>query len=533
MRKAALFLVPVLAFAQHHEMAPPQEKPVTLYKNLGIWRHAITTRNADAQKYFDQGLNLMYGFNRYEALRSFRKASELDPSATMAYWGMAMSQGPYINMDGDPSFDNKGACAAVDAGRKASVTASPRELAYLDTVASICPEYKPDAYIAAAKKLAAAYPDDLDAQTLYAESLMIPVRWHWYRPDGKPADGMPECERVLESILRRWPDHPGANHYYIHAVESSQTPERAIPSAQRLMGTVPWAGHMVHMPAHIWLRTGDYELAATLNERASALDREYMAATNIMLGSYTPYYVHNMHFVAYARWMQGRRDEAIKAADAVAEAMAPMAEMAPDMADAFTSQPIFARVYTLAWDAMLKMPQPGERMVVSRALWSYGRALALLARRNKDAAAQERTAFETARAKVPVDRGWGVSKAADVLTIAAEVLAARSSANPDEELPHWRKAVEVQESLTYDEPPDWYYLIRESLAAALVRTGRAAEGEQAFREALARSPRNGRVLFGLIESLKAQNKKEGLDQLQREFDKAWSKQSVMLTLADL
>jgi hypothetical protein len=229
-------------------MAPPQEKPVALYKGLGAWKHAITTRNADAQKYFDQGLNLLYGFNRYEALRSFRKASQLDPSATMTYWGMAMSQGPYINMDGDPSFDNKGACAAVDAGRKATVTATPRELAYLDAVASICPEYKPDAYIAAAKKLAAAYPDDLDAQTLYAESLMIPVRWHWYSPDGKPAEGMPECERVLESALRRWSDHPGANHYYIHAVESSPTPERAIPSAQRLMGAVPWAGHMVHMP---------------------------------------------------------------------------------------------------------------------------------------------------------------------------------------------------------------------------------------------------------------------------------------------
>jgi tetratricopeptide (TPR) repeat protein len=287
------------------------------------------------------------------------------------------------------------------------------------------------------------------------------------------------------------------------------------------------------MPAHIWLRTGDYERAAELNERASAVDREYMAATNITFGTYTPYHVHNMHFIAYARWMQGRRDDAIKAADAVAEAMAPMAEMIPDMTDAFVAQPIFARVYTLAWDEMLKMPQPGEKMVVSRALWNYGRALAHLARRNKDAAAQERTAFEAARAKVAADRGWGLSKASDVLTIAAEVLAARSSSKPEDELPHWRKAVELQESLTYDEPPDWYYLTRESLAAALVRAGRAAEGEQAFREALARSPRNGRVLFGLIESLKAQNKKEGLDQLQREFDKAWGKQSIMLTLADL
>jgi tetratricopeptide (TPR) repeat protein len=521
-------------FAQHHEMPPPAEKPVALYKGLGAWKHTITTRSGDAQKYFDQGLNLLYGFNRYEALRSFRKAAELDSAATMAYWGMAMAQGPYINMDGDPSFDNKGACAAVDAGRKTTGMAPPREVAYLNAVAAICPEYKPEPYTAAAKKLAEAYPDDLDAQTLYAESLMIPARWHWYSADGGPAAGVPEAESVLEAVLRRQPEHPGANHYYIHAVESSRTPERAVPSAQRLMGVMPWAGHMVHMPAHIWLRTGDYELAATLNERAGAVDREYMNATNITLGSYTPYHVHNLHFVAYARWMQGRRDEAIKAADAGAAGMMPMVDMAPDMADAFVAQSIFARVYTLAWDEVLKMKQPSEKLISSIAFWHYGRALAYIARHDSANAAKEKDAFENARAKVPADRGWGVSSTAkDVLTTAAEILAARTSASSDDELAHWRKAVAVQDTLGYDEPPDWYYITRESLGAALVRAGRAAEGEQIFREALRRSPKNGRVLFGLIESLKAQNKQEGLEELQREFEKAWSKQAIMLTLGDL
>jgi tetratricopeptide (TPR) repeat protein len=539
MREVTMRLLPLLllpssiVLAQHHEMPPPPEKPVALYKGLGAWKHSNTTRSGDAQKYFDQGLNLLYGFNRYEALRSFRKASELDPAATMTYWGMAMSQGPYINMDGDPSFDIKGACAAVDAGRKTAGMAPPREVAYLDSVAAICPEYKPDLYIAAARKLASAYPDDLDAQTLYAESLMIPVRWHWYAADGTPAAGMAEAERVLEEVLRRWPDHPGANHYYIHAVESSRTPERAIPSAQLLMGAMPWAGHMVHMPAHIWLRTGDYERAATLNERAGAVDREYMTATNITLGSYTPYHVHNLHFIAYARWMQGRRDESIKAADAVAAGMLPMAEMAPDMTDAFVAQPIFARVYTLAWDQMLAMKQPPEKMISSVALWNYGRTLAYLARHDSANAAKEKAAFEAARAKIPADRGWGFSTAKDVLTIASEILAARTSATSDEELTHWRKAVEVQDTLGYDEPPDWYYITRESLGAALVRAGRAAEGEQVFREALRRSPRNGRVLFGLIESLKAQNKTDGLEELQHEFEKAWTKQAIMLTLGDL
>jgi tetratricopeptide (TPR) repeat protein len=532
MRSVAFYLLPFLAFAQHHEMAPPAEKPVSLYKGLGAWRHPIATSNAEAQKYFDQGLALLYGFNRYESLRSFRKAAELDPSALMAFWGMAMSQGPYINMDGDPSVDLKGSCEAVAAGSKLS-GAPPRERAYLEAAATWCPEYKPEPYIAAARKLAADYPDDLDAQTLYAESLMIPVRWHWYAADGTPAAGMPEAERVLEDVLRRWPSHPGANHYYIHAVESSRTPERAIPSAQRLMGVVPWAGHMVHMPAHIWLRTGDYELAATLNERASAVDREYMAASNVTMGSYTPYYAHNLHFVAYARWMQGRQAEAIQASDAVAAAMAPMAEMAPDLVDAFAAQALFARIRTQAWPELLKMKEPSGKMVCQAALWRYGRALAFRAGGDRAGAAREQAAFEAARAKVPADRGFGLSKASDVLTIASETLAARLSATGEEELPHWRKAVEIQDRLTYDEPPSWYYPVRESLGAALVRAGRAAEGEKVLRDALSRSPRNGFVLFGLIESLKAQNKREGLDQLQREFESVWSKQAIQLTLASL
>jgi tetratricopeptide (TPR) repeat protein len=531
-RLLSCLLLASAVFAQHHEMAALPEKPVTLYKGLGAWRHSITSANADAQKYFDQGLSLLYSFNRYESLRSFRKAAELDPSATMAYWGMAMAQGPYINMDFDPTADVKASCLSVEAGRKVA-GAPPKERAYLESAAAWCPEYKPEAHIAAMKKLAADYPDDLDAQTLYAESLLIATRWRWYSIDGAPAAGMPEAERVLEDVLRRWPEHPGANHYYIHAVESSLTPERAIPSAQRLMGVVPWAGHMVHMPAHIWLRTGDYELAASVNERAAAVDREYMAASNIMVGTYTPYHAHNLHFVAYARATQGRQAEAIKAADAMTAAVLPMAEAVPELGDAFFAQAIFARVRTLAWDDVLKMKPPAEKLIASAALLHYARALAYSARGNRSEAAREQKEFESARAKIPADRFWGMSRASDIMTIAAESLAARMSSESEEELKHWRKAIEIQDTLIYDEPPDWYYPIRESLGAALVRAGRAAEGESVFREALRRSPRNGRILFGLIESMKAQGKSEGLEQLQRELAAVWSKDAVKLTLGDL
>ena len=184
--------------------------------------------------------------------------------------------------------------------------------------ASWCPEFKPDAYVEAARKLAQKYPDDLDAQTIYADSLMVRTRWHWYDGKGVPAEGVAEAETILQNVIRRWPQHPGANHLYIHAVESSPTPERAIASAQRLMGIVPWAGHMVHMPGHIWLVLGDWETAAAVNERAVAVDREYFETTQVNGGSYEPYYLHNIHFIVYARSMQGRRGQTLEAAQQLA-----------------------------------------------------------------------------------------------------------------------------------------------------------------------------------------------------------------------
>jgi hypothetical protein len=523
-----LIFAAVAGFAQHHEMQPPAEKPVVLYKGLGSWRHPIATKSAEAQKYFDQGLTLLFSFNRYESLRSFQKASELDPTAVMPYWGIAAALGPYINMDGDPSFDLKASCAAVESGRKVSGAAPARERGYLEVAGSWCPEYRPPAHVAAAKGLAAAWPDDLDAQTLYAEALMIPVRWKWYGSDGHAAEGMPDAERTLEGVLRRWPEHPGANHYYIHAVESSPTPERAIPSAQRLMGVTPWAGHMVHMPGHIWLVLGDYELAASVNERAGAVDREYMSASNVTFGSYTPYYIHNLHFIVYARWMQGHRAEAIKAANDIAAATGPMLEMMPEMADAFLTQTVFARVRTLAWDDLMKMAEPGEKLPATRAMWRYGRALALLAKGDRAGAAKERELFGEASKKVSAEAPWGQNKAVDVIALAREVLAARFGEDP---VAHWRRAVEIQDGFIYDEPPAWYYPVRESLGAELVRSGKAAEGEAVLREGLRRSPRNGYLLFGLMEALKAQGK-DG-EQVRREFEAVWAKSDVKLALGVL
>jgi tetratricopeptide (TPR) repeat protein len=524
-RKAAVVLLPLcLAFTA--------EKPVALYKGLGAWKHPITARNPDAQKYFDQGLALLYGFNRYEALRSFRKASELDPQSVMAYWGMAMAQGPYINMDGDPSFDLKGACAAVETGSK--LTSAPeRERSYLKAVATWCPQYEPKTYVDAMRALAARYPDDPDAQTVFAESLMIPVRWHWYSQNGTQAAGMAEAERTLESVIRRWPDHPGANHYYIHAVESSPTPERAIPSAQRLMGIVPAAGHMVHMPGHIWLVVGDWETAANVNERAVTVDKEYFAATNVTGGTYTPYYLHNIDFIRYARSMQGRKADALRAADALNGAAEPMTKAMPEMAD--TVYPVVLTTYVRfgEWDHILKTPQPAPAQKVGAAIWRYSRAVALASRGDRTGAGREREAFAQAKMAIGADTPWGQNKARAVLEVASEIIAARLSASPADAVPHWQKAVGLQDALVYDEPPDWYYPLRESLGAALLRAGRAADAEKVFREGVKRSPRNGRMLFGLVESLKAAHKPEDAAWAQREFDAAWAKADIKLRIEDL
>jgi hypothetical protein len=347
-----------LAAAQHqHSPAASGEKPVALLPGLGAWKHPIGTKSPEAQKFFDQGLTLVYGFNRPEALRSFRKALELDPHAAMAQWGISMSIGPYLNMDQDPDVHLKESCDATQAGlRIEGITAEDR--AWLEAAAARCPDFSdPARYIAAMRALAARFPDDPDAQTWFAESLMLPVRWKWYTSDGHPAAGVEEAERVLEGVMRRFPDHPGANHLYIHAVESSTTPERAVPSAQRLMGIVPAGGHIVHMPGHIWLVMGEFNTTVDVNERAVRVDREYFAKTGVT-GSYYMYMLHNLQFILYARSMQGRIADTNRAAAQLLEAAKPVAEMMPEMDGVFDVFVTMAQIRMGQWDELLRAPQP-------------------------------------------------------------------------------------------------------------------------------------------------------------------------------
>src|SRR5579883_1294170 len=532
-RITALLFCCALGLAQHpHPAGVPQEKPVALYPGLGIWTHPIATSNPQAQKFFDQGLALLYGFNRYEALRSFRKALEIDPHAAMAHWGISTALGPYLNMDMDPDVHLKESCEAAMAGLRAGGI-TPADRAWLEAAAARCPDFSdPSKYIAAMRALAARFPDDPDAQTFFAESFMVPVRWRWYDSKGNAAPGMDECERILERVLRRYPNHPGANHFYIHAVESSPTPERAVPSAQRLMGIVPAAGHLVHMPGHIWLVLGEYQTAVDVNERAAAVDRDYFARTGV-IGAYYPYYLHNLQFVLYARAMQGGAAETRKAIAQFEEAVKPMARVMPEMGDVFGVFVTMMQLRIGEWNALMAAPRPASQNPLTQAMWRYSRALALAAKDKRSEARAEQAEFEKHRKALDGNTPWGNNKLGDVMNLASAVLEARVEATPAGAVAKWRRAVQIQDGLTYDEPPAWYYPVRESLGAALLLSGDAQAAESAFRDGLRRSPRNGRMLFGLLESLKAQGRTDGAAWVEQEFKTAWKAADVPLRIKDL
>jgi hypothetical protein len=521
-------------FNPQHATHPPApvKKPVMLLTSLGTYSHRITTSNPESQQFFDQGLRLLYGFNRYEALRSFRRAAELDPDAIKPLWGIAMALGPHINMDADGDVNLEQSCEAVSRARELAHTGSAYERAYVESAASRCPAYDAGRYIQAMHWLHEQYPDDLDAATLYADSLMTRVRWQWWNRNGTPAPGTAEAVSVLEEVMRRYPDHPGANHFYIHAVEMSPSPERAIPSAQRLMGIMPGAGHMVHMPAHIWAIVGDWQMAAGVNERAAQVDREYFAKSGVQ-GVYLGYYLHNLHFVAYARGMQGRAADAITAADLLARETMPAIDSMPEMADVLAPYGIFVRLRFGRWDEMLAFPQPSPKLVVSNSLWHWGRAVAFAAKGERAAASHEAELFRTAKSKIPAQWSWNNNKAVDVVALADAILQARLSPDEQTAVERWQRAVTLQDQLHYDEPAPWYMPLRESLGGSLLRVGDAAGAEAVFREGLRRSPRNGRMLFGLMRALELQSKTEAAASVRNEFEREWKQADVKLRREDL
>jgi tetratricopeptide (TPR) repeat protein len=521
--------------------APPQAPQVPpLIPGMGNHRHPIVTASSEAQLYFDQGFNFVFGFNHEEAVRSFRRAAELDPNAPMPHWGIAWALGPNYNLDVDDARADQ-ANIAITQALKLSVGGSDIERAYIEAMAVRFPMTpKPDRaalarkYSDAMRDLSRKYPDDLDAATLYAESLMNLRAWKLWSLDGKPAERTEEIVAVLESVLARNPSHLGANHYYIHTIEASPTPGRALPSAMRLDRLAPAAGHLTHMPAHIYARVGDQAAAARANEAGAQADREYfmIAPADSFYG--LAYFTHNLHFLADSEMMRGRLAGARRAAGEVADKMAPHTQMMP-MVESLITMKTAVLLRFGRHDEVLALASPPADHPVEVAWWHFARGVALARTGKADAAAQERMALAETSAKVPAEAlfgGTGLESARTVLALTAIVLDARLAA-ANGSLPDairlWTSAVAAADKLPYDEPPIFFYPVRESLGAALLLNGRAEEAERVFRVDLARHPQNARSLFGLHESLVKQGKNADAEWVQRAFDEAWKDADTTLT----
>jgi tetratricopeptide (TPR) repeat protein len=532
-------LFQLLFFALFSCSRPPADAPpaVPLFTDLGAHHHTVTTSSEDAQKYFDQGLRLVYGFNHDEAERAFREAVRLDPNCAMAWWGIAYVMGPNYNL---PMIAdrNKAALEAVSKAQTLAPMVSEEERAYIATIATRYSATETDrakldvAYSNAMRDLHMRYPNDNDAAVLFAESLMNLKPWQLWTPDGKPQEGTEEIVRVLETVLSRDPNHPGANHYYIHAIEASPNPEKGAASAERLKTLVPGAGHLVHMPAHIFIRTGDYQGAVEANAEAAKADEAYFERAKPEGVYPMMYYTHNFQFLSTAAAMVGQCKQAVESAGKAKDNIAHMAN--DPMAEYVLPWPLYAMVRCSQWDDIAAYQQPPDSTPATLAMWRYARGMAYVGKGQLDEARREREQLTAAIMQVPMDRMLNTNRAHDLLQIAAAVLDGRlASASGDRNvaIANWTKAIEIQDRLVYDEPPAWYYPVRESLGGEYLRAKRPAEAERVFRRDLEINRNNPRSLFGLREALRAQGK--NADEVNAQFEKVWQNAEVQVSVETL
>lgn len=518
--------------------------PGPLFANLGDLHHPVTTTSSRAQRYFDQGLLLLYGFNHPEAIRSFRSAAQLDPRCAMAYWGVAYAYGPHVNRP-MTAEDTAAAWAALQEAVVRKPGASPRERAYLGALEQ---RYRPQhsdergeldrAFADAMRRLVQEYPDDVDAQTLFAEALMNTMPWDYWAGDRSPRPETEEALAALRTVLARQPDHPGANHLFIHAVEAGPNPELGLPSADRLRFFAPGAGHLVHMPSHIYMRVGQYRDATLANERAVKADREYLRSCRAQ-GFYPgAYYPHNLHFLWWAQLFEGRSAEALRTAKRVAT-YASDNSCGPNQAveaPRLRHLPWLTMARFGQWNELLAVPEPAGNgdYLVDRVLWHFTRGLALVATGEAEAAAAEHAALvrwadsEAARKldspAFPVSRTLAVPRH----WLAAKVAGARGDTQGS--IQHLERAVAAEDELPYMEPTFWPVPVRPALGAAWLQAGEAARAEAVFREDLERVPRNPWGLLGLEVSLRSQAKVESAALVRREFARAWQHADTQLEL---
>jgi tetratricopeptide (TPR) repeat protein len=535
--------VPCLAQEHAGHAAPAKRKSATLMAGYGNWHHPVSTKNAQAQAFFDQGLRQIYAFNHDEAARSFQRAAELDPQLAMAHWGVAEAVGPNYN---DPASEARfmQAHEAIAKAETLAAGASESDKAYIDALAKRFPADPKSDLRAAAEQYRDAmrdvvkrFPDDLDAATLFAEAGMNLHPWGLWHPDGTPQEGTEEIVATLESVIRREPNHLGAIHYYIHTVEASNSPERALAGANRLAQLAPAAGHIVHMPAHIYIRTGDYEAALETNQKAALADQAYIN-TGAAPGIYSMmYYSHNLHFIAMSAAMNGNYPESRRGAQLLAANVGPHVKDMPPL-EGFMTVPLAVEVRFHKWNEILKAPQPDPAMHTATVFWHFARGLALAGTGKLDEAEAERKMVAEAEAQTSPDAIFQMpinNKTKDILKIAENVLGAKISLaknDMDATVNQLRTAVATQDLLKYDEPEDWFYPVRENLGAVLMKIGDYAGAEEVFRADLAIHQRNPRALFGLEQALKAMDKTYDAGFVRKQFDANW-KGTARPTVDDL
>jgi hypothetical protein len=509
-------------------------------QNLGDHKFFVKTNSARAQLFINQGMMLVYGFNHAEANRSFNEAARLDPNCAMAYWGMAYVLGPNINMAMPPESEPK-AYEMIQKAIALKKNASEREQAYIDALAKrYSGEDKPNravldrAYAEAMSDLSDRYPDDLDAATLYAEAVMDLRPWNYWTRDMQPYPETQEILRVLESVLARNPNHPGAIHLYIHSVELAR-PELAEAGAERLWKLAPGAGHLVHMPSHIFRRVGRYADASRSNQDAIAADEDYIVQCRAQGVYPLAYYPHNIHFLWDSATMEGRRDSAIAAARKSSSSIPEGAWREVPLLHQFLVAPLFAYTRFGEWDLILRESRPAEDSLFWTGIWHYARGLAFTARRELDKASLELDSLQKIAAQKSLD-GYRVTfsrnGAKAILEIAGEVLAGELAAKHgdyENAIAKLHRGVLLEDNLIYNEPPDWHVPVRQALGAVLLETGRASEAEAIYWQDLSRNRENGWSLFGLMQSLRAQGKEEQAAVIEKRFRKAWQGSEVMLT----
>jgi tetratricopeptide (TPR) repeat protein len=534
----------VAALGQEHEHGAGSREtaPAPLLIGLGHLHHAVTTSNPLAQRYFDQGLTLVYAFNHDEAARSFEYAAKLDPTCAMAYWGLALARGPNYNEWEIDASREKIAAEARKKARALEHGAGASEQAYIRAMEKrVSANPKADQkkmganYRDAMRDLMKRYPDDPDAAVLFADAAMDLHAWKLWKRDGQPEEGTLEAVAALESVLKRDPDNIGANHFYIHVEEESPNPEKAMASARRLADLAPAAGHLVHMPAHIYIRTGDYHAASVSNKQAMGADQGYINKYNVQTMYTMMYYTHNMHFFVVSSSMEGDFAGANRVAAQITAGLMPIVKEHPE-AQSFLPTQTLVLVRFHRWAEIEQLPEPDKSWGQVHALWHFGRAMAFNGQGQAEKAAAERAALVEEVKAIPAKEGFGYNTAGQIFEIATWMLdacIARSHRDYKEAASLLTKAALAEDALNYDEPPDWYLPPRESLGAVLFLDGHVSDAEAVFRQELKEHARNPRALFGLAECLRAEGKAVEEGDVRREFQQGWKHADTELRMEDL